>query len=168
MKSWIQRPEVWVLLLASVAAGFWALGPGPEEAEWQAAPGTAVVEGGRVRLLGGVLERDYGNARLDVTVRIRNEGIHPLPLNPPRTRLLAGVEGGREVPPFFLPTERPPEVAAKSEAEVTLRYWLEAADLKGPLVLEVEGERVAVKEARAFDLEDLENGKPRVLKGEAW
>jgi hypothetical protein len=111
------------------------------------------------------VERDYGKARLDLEVRVRNEGVHPLVMKSPKVRLLAGE---REVATFFLPAERLPEVAAKTTSEVTLRFWLEAADLKGALVLDVEGEKVPVKSEKAFDLTTLENGKPRALRGVEW
>jgi hypothetical protein len=76
--------------------------------------------------------------------------------------------GEREVPTFFLPAERLPEVAAKTTSEVTLRYWLEGEDLKGALVLDVEGEKVPVKSEKVCDLTLLENGKPQALKGVEW
>jgi hypothetical protein len=170
MKNWIRRPEVWVLLLASVAAALWALKSGGSEAEWEAGPGVSELKTAeaRVTVLRGSLERDYGNARLDLEVKIRNEGLHPLVLVPPKVRLLAGATGDREVPPFFLPAERPPEVAGKTVSEVMLRYWLEAGDLGGPLVLELEGEKVPVKADRPYALDKLENGKAVPLRGVEW
>ncbi|MDH4476685.1 MAG: hypothetical protein QE274_09425, partial [Verrucomicrobiaceae bacterium] len=145
---------------------FWALSPTGDEGGWEAGSVSGeVVAGGRVTMLGGAVERDYGNARLDLEVRVRNEGVHPLVMKAPKVRLMAGE---REVPTFFLPAERLPEVAAKTTSEVTLRFWLEAADLKGALVLDVEGEKVPVKSAAVFDLTTLENGKPRAVRGVEW
>lgn len=155
-----------MLLLASGAALFWALSPTGDDGSWVGAPVTGeVAMGGRVSMLGAALERDYGNARLDLEVRVRNEGVHPLMMKAPQVRLMAGE---REVPAFVLPAERLPEVAAKTTSEVTLRFWLEAQDVKGALVLDVEGEKVPVKSAKAFDLTTLENGKPQALKGVEW
>ena len=166
LMSWMRRPEVWVLLLASGAALFWALSPTGDDGGWEAGPVSGeVAAGGRVTMLGGALERDYGNARLDLEVRVRNEGVHPLVMKAPKVRLMAGE---REVPAFVLPAERLPEVAAKTTSEVTLRYWLERDDAKGSLVLDVEGEKVSVKSAKAFDLTTLENGKPRAVRGVEW
>ena len=161
----MRRPEVWALLLASAGAVFWALKPPPAEPEWNHSEGETAAPAGRVTLLGATLERDYGNARLDLDVRVKNDSPYPLRLSPPKVRLLAGV---REVPPFFLPAERPHEVAAGTASEVRLRYWLEAADLRGPLRLEVEGESVEVKSAAPFDLESVENRKSRKLGGVNW
>lgn len=163
-----QRIEVWVLLLAVALAAVWVLKPG-SEARWQEEDsGAAEAVEGALRLLGATLERDYGNARLDLEVRVRNAGLHPLLLTPPQARLLAGAGGEREVAPFFLPAERPPEVAPGATSEVRLRYWLEAADVQGPLWLQVGEEKVPVKSAAAFDWEPLENGKAVRLRGVAW
>lgn len=153
-------------MLASLLALYWAMGSKEVESSWQGEPegGEAVVES-KATMLGGALERDYGNARLDLTVRVRHDGIHPLVMKAPQVRLMAGE---REVPSFFLPAERLPEVAPKTTTEVTLRYWLETTDLQGPLALEVDGEKVPVKSATAFDLATLENGKPKALRGVEW
>ena len=168
MKSWSRKPEVWVLLLASIVVAFWALSPSTPVDEWQAGSGAGDAAGaasGMVQLQSAAVERDYGNARLDLTLRIKNDSSYPLLLSPPKVRLLAEK---REVPAFFLPAERPPEVAAKTTSEVKIRYWLEASDLSGPLVLDVQGEKVAVKSAQSFDLNQLESGKLRPLRGVDW
>lgn len=174
--NWFKRVEVWVLLLASGGLAVWALkgGKGAGEEAFEAGWQTAASEGGsagvarRLEVLGGSLERDYGNARLDLLVRVSNPGAHPLLMSPPKVRLLAGAQAEREVPPFFLPVERPPEVAAGGTSEAKLRYWLEAKDVEGPLVLEVDGVREPVKDATPFDLKALENGKARPVTGVAW
>lgn len=168
-----QRIEVWLLLLAGAGAAFWALQPraGSTAGSWEhdSARAADEAEGARrVTLRGATLERDYGNARLDLDARVRNDGIHPLALTPPHARLLAGPDGEREVAPFFLSAERPPEVAPQAASEVRLRYWLEAADLQGPLLLEVEGEKLPVKSAAPCDLEKFENRKPVILRGVEW
>lgn len=168
MNNWSRRPEVWVLLIGSLGIAFWAMKPAHDPAGWSAGDGSASLpssENASAQLVIGELVRDYGNARLDLMVRIRNEGVHPLLLTPPKTRLLADQQ---EVPAFFLPSERPPEVAAKMTSEVKLRYWLESAHLLKPLVLEVNGESLPVKSAKPFDLNQLENGKPRLLHGVDW
>jgi hypothetical protein len=51
---------------------------------------------------------------------------------------------------------------------VKLRYWLVAKDLEGPLVLEVDGVREPVKDAKPFDLKSVENAKARPVTGVAW
>lgn len=166
-----QRIEVWVLLLLTVAAAVFVLQPGTDSADWeesQPAADEAPDRAIHLTLRGATLERDYGNARLDLDVRVANGGAHPLVLTPPRARLLAGAKADREAPPFFLPAEPPPEVGAGATSEVRLRYWLEAADLQGPLRLVVDDARLEVKSAAAFDLEALENRKAVTLRGVAW
>ncbi len=164
-----QRIEVWVLLLAVAVAVVFVLKPRPDTEVWE--QGAELAESAaaqRVSLLGATLERDYGNARLDLEVRVTNSGAHPLLLTPPQARLLAGPEGVREVPPFFLPAERPPEISPGATSEVRLRYWLEAADLQGPLWLVVGEDKVPVKSAEALDLEQVENRKALRLRGVEW
>ncbi len=166
-----QRIEVWVLLLLTAAAIVFVLQPGAEPEGWEEshpAAGSGQEREITLSLRGATLERDYGNARLDLDVRVVNKSPHPVLLTPPRARLLAGAEGGREVPPFFLPAEQPPEVGAGGTSEVQLRYWLEAADLQGPLWLEVDEERLEVKSAAPFELESLENRKAVTLLGVDW
>lgn len=162
----LKRIEVWVLLAVAAGISWWALKPkGEPSSPWETTGAAADAALLRVTVRGAVIERDYGNARLDLEVRVRNDNIHPLRLSPPKVKLLAD---GREVPPFFLPADRPPEVAPQSTTEVKLRYWLEAADLKGPLVLDVEGDQTPVKSAVDYALDQLANGEPTVLRGENW
>lgn len=161
-----KRIEVWVLLAVGAGLSWWALKPAEERpVRWETASAEAEPTSTRVTVRGALIERDYGNARLDLDVNVRNDGIHPLRLSPPKVRLLAD---GREVPPFFLPADRPPEVAPQSTSEVKLRYWLEGSDLQGPLVLDVEGEERLVKSATPYPLEKIANGEPVVLRGENW
>ena len=113
-----------------------------------------------------VIERDYGNARLDIDLRLRNDTAETLVLQPPKARLLAAK--GREIPAFFLPFEKLPEVPPKTTQDVQLRYWLEAADLQGALKLEVEGGTIDVKSAKAFDLEHAEEcGEENLRSGDS-
>lgn len=165
-----QRIEVWVLLLAVAAAVVLVLKPRSTLDDWEVdtSAGPETVPTRSLHLLGAMLERDYGNARLDLDVRVANRGLHPLLLTPPQVRLLAGGDAEREVPPFLLPAERPPEVSPGATSEVRLRYWLEADDLKGALWLQLGEEKIRVKSDSAFDLEQLENRKPVRLGGLEW
>ncbi len=164
----LQRVELWVLLVLGLGLSWWALKPTDEggAGTWLVATAEekAAVEPQLV-LRGAQIERDYGNARLDLDVAVHNEGIHPLRLSTPKLRLMAGE---REVPAFFLPADRPPEVAAGSRVEVKLRFWLEAKDLQGELMLDLEGVKTRVKTADPYALDKLENGVVQVLRGEKW
>lgn len=163
---WYQRIELW--FLAAVVAGvlFFVLGSGaPDDAAATRDERDAKTETGTV-IHRRTLERDHGNARLDLDISHTNTTDARLPMQPPAVRLMTGA--GREVPPFFLPFNPPPEIAAGTRQEVWLRYWLEKEDLAGVLELEVEGRKVPVKSAAPFDLETLENKKPRNFMREEW
>lgn len=162
--NFLKRAEVWLLLLAGAAVSIRVLLP-PEE---ESAPSTfeaaqnAEQKQPALQILRCTLERDFGNARLDVELRYRNDSPRPLILAPPDARLLAGEA---EVPPFVLPAEKLVEAGAGTTQEVRLRYWLEKKHLEGPLVLEIRGAKAEVKNARPLALDTLENRKPRVWQG---
>lgn len=162
----LSRPEVWFLLIASVVAAWWALrDPAPyaqEEAEIAATTAPDAV----LRIHRCTLERDFGNARLDIEFRFRNTSPRPLSMQPPDVRLLTGE--GREIPPFILPVEKPPVASEKTATDLRLRYWLDAKDLAASLRLDVRGQSVEVKSKEPLDLEKLENGKPRTWTTTKW
>jgi hypothetical protein len=113
-----------------------------------------------------VLKRDYGNARLDIELHVRNDTAEKLVMQAPKVKLLG--DKGREIPSFFLPFDPVPEVSPHSALDVQLRYWLEESDLKGPLHLEVDGKRLDIKGGAPFDLKSLENGEERVIQPGSW
>lgn len=158
-----KRFEVWLLLIAGVLAVGWALKPsGSEDASVVAeAPEQPALEIRR-----RTLERDYGNARLDLEIRYRNPSPRPLFMQAPDVRLINAA--GREVPPFVLPVERPVSVEPRSTSDVRLRFWLEENDLAGSLTLDVRGEQALVKDAEPTQLEQLKNHQPQVLDGARW
>jgi hypothetical protein len=80
-------------------------------------------------------------------------------LQPPDVKLLTG--DGKEVPPFILATEKPPEIAVQTSKDVRLRYWLDKAHLKGTLALDIRGTTAEVKNATPLALEMMENRKPK-------
>ena len=112
------------------------------------------------------LERDVGNARLDIDVRVTNKHAKKLQLVQPAMKLIAGKD--HVVPEFFLPVEPPPEVGPKTTADVHLRYWLEKTDLAGGLTLQFEDQSVVVKSDKPFDLEKLKNAEPKTLTAGDW
>ncbi len=161
-----QRAEVWVLVLGCVAAAVWVLMDGASDpAAGSAAPGP-VTAAEPLRIHRCTLERDYGNARLDIELRYQNDSPRPLTLQPPDARLLTG--SGDDVPPFVLPVEPPPSVAAGTAQDVRLRFWLEEEHLAGSLTLEIRDTSAPVKSGAPFNLERLENGKPRSWTGTDW
>jgi hypothetical protein len=159
--SFLKRLEVWLLLILAAALGAFVLVQStvsdPDEALiTDAAPANAE---GKPALLGLTIERDHGNARLDIDVRLTNPNARRLLLVAPAVRLLNAK--GAEVPAFILPVEPPPELPPSTEATAKLRFWLEQEDLAGKLTLELVGTTLEVKPDKAFDLETLKNAEPK-------
>jgi hypothetical protein len=161
----LQRLEVWLLLLLAAGVAIWVLLPKASESDLQppeVIPPDSPSQAGII-IHRTTLERDFGNARLDVELRYRNANPRTFILQPPDVRLVTGA--GKEVPPFILPMEKPPQVPPSTAQDVRLRYWLEKADLQGPLTLDIRGEKAAVKGDTPLDLDSLENAKPKTWKG---
>jgi hypothetical protein len=159
-----QRFEVWLLLIAGGIAVWWAFSSGPNPAE--TGPVAEINADSPLQLRRCTLERDFGNARLDVEVRYKNTSPRPLSMQPPDVRLTNAT--GKEVPPFILPIERPATAEAQTTSDLRLRFWLEKADLAGPLTLEIRGQKLEVKNSTSLDLEKLENAKPKVWTSAEW
>lgn len=168
--NFLKRIELWILLLLVIGgiAYVFTSRPGEEDDVTPANSPSLTVKNSEepLQLRRSSLKRDYQNARLDLTVRVRNDSATPLPMQSPKVKLLTGK--GREVPSFFLPFEKQPEVAAKSTEEVQLRYWLEASDLQGGLSLDVEGKILLIKSAKPLDINTLKNAEEKVLAGTDW
>lgn len=161
--SFLKRFEVWLLLALSVGAIIWVFQTDSgEDGNPEPIAADAPAETG-LKILRCTLERDYGNARLDIEMRYRNTSPRPLILLPPDVKLLTAE--GKEIAPFILPVEKPAQVAAQTAQDIRLRYWLDKTHLKGPLTLEIRGEKAEVKGTAALDLETLENHKPKSWTG---
>lgn len=163
-----KRLEVWLLLAVGLAATLWVLLPEPTGddtviADPAAAAATAAPAETTLRLLRCTLERDFGNARLDIELRYANPSPRPLLLAAPDVRLLAA--DGVEVPLFVLPATPVPQIPARATGDASLRFWLEKKHLAGPLTLDIRGARAAVKSPAPLDLETLENRQPRSWQG---
>lgn len=159
-----QRFEVWLLLLAAGVAIWWSFKADAPSAE--EVPLAVLNADASLQLRRCTLERDFGNARLDLEVRYKNASPRPLSMQPPDVRLINAA--GKDVPVFILPTERPPTVEAQTTSDVRLRFWLEKADLAGSLTLDIRGQKLEVKNSTPLDLEKLENAKPKVWTGTDW
>jgi hypothetical protein len=164
----IKRIELWILLAIIMAGVAWVfLSGNGGEADPLGGDSTANTESASpLQLHRCVLKRDYGNARLDIELRVRNDRAEKLVMQAPKVKLLG--EKGREIPSYFLPFDPVPEVAAHSALDVQLRYWLEASDLKESLNLEVDGRRLPIKGSNAFDLNSIKNEEERVMQPGAW
>ncbi len=161
-----QRPEVWILLLGCVVAVVWVLVDTSGEEDFGIDLKQPVTEEEPLVLYRVTLERDYGNARLDIEFRYQNASPRPLTLQPPDAVLVTSE--GEEVPPFILATSPAPTVSAETTQDVRLRYWLEESHLTGELTLRVRDAEMVVKADRSFDLDRLENGKPKSWTDPDW
>lgn len=163
--AFFKRIEVWVLLLLGAGAAVWVFldqpkldgDPEPIEASETADAETALV------IHRCTLKRDYGNALLDIELRYRNASPRTLVLQPPDVKLVTA--DGKEVPPFILAVEKPPQIAAQTAQSVRLRYWLESTHLSGALTLDIRGSKAEVKSAAPLDLTKLENQKSKTWQG---
>jgi hypothetical protein len=163
----LKRIELWLLLALIVGGLAWVFMSGSaDEDPGDAGTASTGTTESPLKLHRCVLERDYGNARLDIELRVRNDGSDKLVMRAPKVRLLT--DKGREVPSYFLPFDPVPEVPPKSASDVQLRYWLEAPDLQGALILEVDGKSLPVKGAKAFDLKAMKNDEEKVIPAGGW
>jgi hypothetical protein len=163
----LKRLEVWILLALAAGTAAFVLLQDKSDDKALISDAHAAPPQTQTALLGCTLERDYGNARLDLEVRMTNRHDQKLLLIKPAVRLLDGKN--EDIPPFILPVERPPELAPHTEATAKLRFWLEQAQLNGALTLELDGERLVVKTAKPLDLSKLKNAQPKKFAaGQDW
>lgn len=163
-----KRPELWVFLALTLAGLAYAL-LSRRSGEGSAADGRAddaVPAEAALRLHRCVLTRDGRGARLDIALRVRNETAAGIVMQPPGVRLSAAK--GRDIPPFYLPFDPRPEIALNSTQDVLARYWIEAADLEGSLVLHVGDRSLEVKSATPLDLGTLPEREGKTFNPGAW
>ena len=164
-----RRFEVWILMALAAGSMILVIKPHPGKDNPAQTGLTFPADGSadaplQVHRL--TLVRDFGNARLDIDLRLTNKHAKKLLLLAPAMKLMAGKD--RQVPEFFLPVEPPPEIPAKTTADVHLRYWLEKSDLAGRLSLQFEDESVDLKSDKPFDLNQLKNAEPKTLAVADW
>lgn len=159
-----KRFEVWLLILAGGIAVWWSFQTNSSPRD--DLPVAEMKADLPLQLRRCTLERDFGNARLDLEIRYKNSSPRPLFMQPPDVRLINAA--GKDVPPFILPIERPASIEAQTTSDLRLRFWLEKADLVGPLTLDIRGQKLEVKNSAPLDLEKLENKKPKVWTSTGW
>ena len=162
----LSRPEVWLLILASGVAAWWALRePVPYAPDAAEIASTTALDA-TLRIHRCTLTRDFGNARLDIEFHYRNASPRPLFMQPPDVRLLT--TAGKEVPVFILPSERPPRIAEGASSDLRLRFWLEKEHLRAGLRLDIRDQSVEVKAETPLDLESLPNAEPVTWTSTQW
>lgn len=159
-----KRFEVWLLLVTGVIAVWWSLQT--DSTPVDDGPMAEMKADIPLQLRRCTLERDFGNARLDLEIRYKNTSPRPLFMQPPDVRLINAA--GKDVPPFILPVEKPANIEAQTTSDIRLRFWLEKADLAGALTLEIRGQKLEVKTSTPLDLEKLTNAKPKVWTSANW
>lgn len=159
-----KRFEVWLLLVAGVIAVGWSLQT--DSTPVDDGPMAEMKADLPLQLRRCTLERDFGNARLDLEIRYKNTSPRPLFMQPPDVRLINAA--GKDVPPFILPVEKPANIEAQTTSDLRLRFWLEKADLAGALMLDIRGQKLEVKNNSPLDLEKLTNAKPKVWTSANW
>ncbi len=120
----------------------------------------------RLRIVARQLTRDYGNAKLDLTIVYDNRGGTELASTPPDIRL--GAADGSEVDPFFLAGDFPPTIPAGRESRVTLAFWLQPEHFGQALELCVRDACVPVKSSAPFDIGSVENQGTREFGSADW
>jgi hypothetical protein len=163
----LKRIELWVLLAAVIAGLFFVFGSRHPDRDSSTDGGiTTVAEDAPLKLHRCILTRDYGNAQLEIELKVRNDSPEKLVLAPPAVKLISAK--GREVPGFFLPFQPQPEIPAKTTEDVQLRYWLDKADLEGALKLDVKGKTLELKGPRPFDLLSMKNTDKKSFNPGEW
>lgn len=158
MVKLFKRADFWLLLLLVGGVGAYLAFQGKPVVPGRDATRFSVEE--------MTLKRDYGNFLATFRVEYDNrEGETFDPVT--GAKLLA--EGERAIPGYFVATDIRTPVPAGDQAELTLKYWLEASDLSGPLTLEIQGERLEVKSATPFDGKaSVENQATRSFDSSEW
>jgi len=174
--STLKRPEVIVLLIAFLSIALWVLlrpSGDSDDVDGQSAsssPGSETTstapESDVPRILDRSLERDYGNARLELRIDLTNQTAEPQQLIPPFVRLTG--PDGETIPPFFLALSKPPTLAPGKSDTVKLAYWLEKSHLEGPLWFACGDHTVEVKDDAPLDLESIENQASKAFSSTRW
>lgn len=176
--AFFKRPEVWVLLLLSVAGVAWvlwsdaerdrAVEEGSENAEEVAEEAAEEDASARFAIHECRVSREEGH--LIVTVRVATTSeqalVEPLALEAPAVKLVT--EDDTSVAPFFLPFDPPPSLDADAGAFADLRYWLPLGQASDALWLEIDGDRLPVKEAGEFVSDEFPEGTEVAVNGLDW
>lgn len=177
--AFFKRVEVWVLLVLSAALIWFVLGseprkeddpkPGPQDRKIaKADQPKSPPAPERVRLEATEVTRQGDHLVVSVAVSGHSRSNRAEPLDDTKARLVTA--SGAEVPWFFLAFDPTPTLPApRAEGEpVRLRFWLPAAQSGEALWLEIDGERLPVKEAGAFPWRDLADNQAEVFSSSRW
>ena len=150
--AFFKRIEVWLLLLLSVAGVAWVLWSEREAASEPAPPAPEAGTPGPASIRFAIEDRRVAREgeHLVLTLRVKRSvadaAAPPRILDGDAVRLVTAE--GEAVERFFLPFDPETTLDSHSGAETVLRYWLPMARAAGPLWLEIDGDRLAVKSAQ--------------------
>lgn len=178
--AFFKRIEVWVLLLISAVLIWFVLGsedpddgrdrPDPVVKKELGKADALPVPPQSERLRLNEIEVARQGDHLVVSLLVAGQSREPRaePLNEETARLVTGT--GAAVPWFFLAFDAAPALPAKQETGETtrLRYWLPAAQSNEALWLEIDGERLPVKEAGAFPWQKLADNEAEIFSSSQW
>lgn len=153
--AFLKRPEVWVLLLLSLAGIGYVLwsdrahdaaldGPTSESSE-TSGESAAPVPSKRFSLPRRWVARE-DDAHLVVTVRLSLSQTIPETLTADEETVRLVTSDGASVPRLFLPFDPPPRLGGSENSAIDLRFWLPESQLSEGLWLEWGPDRLPVKQ----------------------
>lgn len=175
--AFFKRVEVWVLLVISGGLVWFVLSsgkPGDRGERSQPTPVVAVSTPGvgklaphlRVDEIRLTRQGDHLVVSLQVSGRVRAQ--QATALTEATARLVTG--GGAVVPWFFLAFDGPPVLPGQEGRlePVHLRFWLPGSQSRETLWLEIDGERLAVKESGSFPWQRLGENEEAIFSSSGW
>lgn len=171
-----KRVEVWVLLVLTIGIVAAVLrmeqsdkvadGDGgdanktdPAERPKQSGSDTGEEPAARHQITALQIERDGDHAVVEIRLRFLGGTADPAT---GKARLLR--TDGSEVAEFFVPSAA---TLATTDGERELLFWADRGTLAGELFLEIDGERLKVKDADGFELDEVVDGGRKVIVGQA-
>ena len=76
--------------------------------------------------------------------------------------------GGNQVPPFVRPFASRQEIAPGASGEVSVEYWMAQKELGSEIALRWNDQKLPVKSAAVFPIEQLPEGKMVVVSTPDW
>ncbi|CAN5235986.1 hypothetical protein BH23VER1_BH23VER1_01550 [soil metagenome] len=161
-----KRVEVWIVLILLLGlVGYVLITASKPDADSPTDPGAAAENQVPFRIVGRELTRDYGNAKLELTLIFDNRGAELQPA-PPDVRLQTA--DGNLVDPYFLAGDFPAPIPAGRETKLTLSHWLKPEHFTQSLELCIRSDCQPVKSAAPFDIESIKNQETRSLPSADW
>lgn len=178
--AFLKRPEVWLLLLLSVAGIGYVLWSDQkrddQETGNEASPSAGTSQGEdenpRFVIAERRVSREADHLILTITVSLvgpfEDSGASELSAEAGTIQLLSGE--GVSLPRFFLPFDPPPILENRAGASIDLRFWIPTAQADGELWLTWEGEKLPVKHTSTDPdwIEPFPEGVEVAVIGPGW